>query len=316
MIRRFANQWPSVLLGVAILYATLAPAPARASRSGEVEVPAMTTLESALQAYSAAQTEQDRSARLAGFSRAEDGFRRLVEAGHRSPDLYANWGTAALQAEHLGSAVLAFRLALRRAPRPERAMRNLLVARELLPPWVPRPSAAGDGSASPGNTLWNRTLAWRRQLSPGERAIVLGALFLVAAALAAASLLYRLPGLRVAAALLAATWVATFLSLHPGILGGGSNPDARDAVVTVPETVLRAADSLGAPARLPRPLPGGTELRIIEERTGWAKVSLADGQTGWVRRSALATLNDTAPASRGGGLTGGANPRLHEAGPS
>ena len=53
------------------------------------------------------------------------------------------------------------------------------------------------------------------------------------------------------------------------------------------ETVARAADSALAPSTLPAPLPGGVEVRILERRSPWIRIRLANGRDAWVAESAL-----------------------------
>jgi hypothetical protein len=51
--------------------------------------------------------------------------------------------------------------------------------------------------------------------------------------------------------------------------------------------VARAADSALAPSTLPAPLPGGVEVRILERRSPWIRIRLANGRAAWVAESAL-----------------------------
>ncbi len=51
--------------------------------------------------------------------------------------------------------------------------------------------------------------------------------------------------------------------------------------------MLRAADSIGAPATLTNPLPRGTEVTVVENRETWAKVRIASGTVGWVPAGAV-----------------------------
>ena len=62
---------------------------------------------------------------------------------------------------------------------------------------------------------------------------------------------------------------------------------ATEMVVVADEAAGYSADSVGSPPRFPEPLPGGAEVRLIEERDGWAHVRLADGRDAWLRRAAL-----------------------------
>jgi len=62
-------------------------------------------------------------------------------------------------------------------------------------------------------------------------------------------------------------------------------------VVVAPETVARAADSPIAPSAFPEPLPGGVELRILETRSPWLRVRLANGRDAWVAESSVARVD-------------------------
>ena len=64
--------------------------------------------------------------------------------------------------------------------------------------------------------------------------------------------------------------------------------------MTADETVARAADSALAPSALPAPLPGGTEVQILEERAPWLRVRLANGRDAWVSQS---SVTEVAPAA-------------------
>ena len=48
------------------------------------------------------------------------------------------------------------------------------------------------------------------------------------------------------------------------------------------EVTARSADSPNAPARLTQPLPGGTEVKVIEDRNDWLRVRLYDGRDAWL----------------------------------
>ena len=59
------------------------------------------------------------------------------------------------------------------------------------------------------------------------------------------------------------------------------------AVVTANEVIARSADSIHAPHRFQQPLPGGTEVQIVERRDDWRQVRLADGRDIWLPASSL-----------------------------
>jgi hypothetical protein len=62
-----------------------------------------------------------------------------------------------------------------------------------------------------------------------------------------------------------------------------------DAVV-MDAVTLRAADSAGAPAALSQPLPRGAEVEILERRSGWKRIQVANGTSGWVPDGAVETV--------------------------
>ncbi len=234
-------------------------------------------LEQAIEAYTLALNTEDRDARLEGFRAAERLFGRVVERGAESPDLYTNLGNAALQAERPGHAILAYRRALRLDPDHARALQNLEHARTLLPDWVPRPE--------PGGVL-DSFFFWHRTVSSSERAIASALCFALAGLLVAAAIRLRQPVLRNLALLPGAVWLALVASLL-------LDPAAREgdqAVVTADEVVARAADSALAPSPFPAPLPGGVEVRILEERSPWVRIRLANGRDAWVAGSAISRV--------------------------
>ena len=53
------------------------------------------------------------------------------------------------------------------------------------------------------------------------------------------------------------------------------------------ETLARASDSSNAPARFTEPLPGGTEVEVIEIRDRWVRIRLANDREAWVSRGSL-----------------------------
>ncbi len=68
------------------------------------------------------------------------------------------------------------------------------------------------------------------------------------------------------------------------------SPDDDAAVVVEDGQLLRSADSLGAPAAYPMPLPDGVEGRALEVRSGWVRFAMIDGTDGWLPSSTVATV--------------------------
>jgi tetratricopeptide (TPR) repeat protein len=254
--------------------------------SASAQAPNAAQIEEAIASYQSALDTSERDARLEGFRKAERLFARIAQSGAANPELYTNLGNAALQAEHLGAAVLAYRRALAIDPNHPRALQNLEYVRTLLPDWVPKPEPGG---------LLDSFFFWHETLARSDRALGAAVAFAVAAILLALSIRLRKSALRTAAILPALVWAGLVVSV--AIDFGGAQRD--DAVVVADETVARAADSALAPSTFAAPLPGGVEVRILERRSPWVRIRLANGRDAWVAESALATVAalETAPSA-------------------
>lgn len=225
-------------------------------------------------AYQAALGQADRAARTRAFGRAQSLYRDLAAGAPDRPELLTDWGNAALGAADLGTAVLAYRRALRVDPGLDRARTNLAWVRGQLPGWA---AASDEGGAI------DSLLFWHRRMTTAQK-------HLLAAASFAAVVLLLLPlgarrrlrrGVAVVPAVVA---IAMWGSLV-------AEPDvSSDAVVVADGVVLRAADHPGAPAVLAEPVPAGAETTVLEERDAWERVSLAGGATGWLPAGALARV--------------------------
>jgi tetratricopeptide (TPR) repeat protein len=234
-------------------------------------------VEEAIASYRAALDDSKRDSRLEGFRKAERLFSRVANGGASNPELYTNLGNAALQAEHLGAAVLAYRRALAIDPDHPRAVQNLEYVRTLLPEWVPKPEPGG---------LLDSFFFWHKTLAGSDRALGAAIAFAVGAFLLAAAIRFGQSTLRTAAILPVLVWAALIASVAVDL--GGARLD--EAVVIADETVARAADSALAPSTLPAPLPAGVEVRILERRSPWIRIRLANGRAAWVAESALMTI--------------------------
>jgi tetratricopeptide (TPR) repeat protein len=235
------------------------------------------TLSEAVAGYAEALDTEDRDLRLEKFRRVERLFSTVIEAGDASADLYANLGNAALQSEHLGLAVLAYRRALLLDPDHSRAGQNLEHVRGLAPDWVPRPETSA---------MFDSFFQWHRTVSRAERSLATSIAFAAAAFLFSLGIVIRSVAARNASLLPGLVFCALIASI-------GLDPAAaarHDGVVVAREVVARSADSIHAPARFARPLPTGTEVKILETRDPWLRIALANGREAWVRASSVAIV--------------------------
>jgi len=229
-------------------------------------------LGAALTAYEQGMQSPDRDTRVQRFAESERLFRAALEQQGASAALWTNLGNAALQAERLGPAILAYRRALNIEPDYARAKQNLTYARERIPDWVPTPRRSG---------LLDTFFSWHQTLSRSTRATLAALSFAGICVLLSGGLIFRIIVLRYPAALLAIIWLALLGSL----LIDPVRQAHREAVVVVPEAPARAADSSNAPLRFGQPLPAGSELRILEDRGGWLHIELHNGRDAWLTSS-------------------------------
>jgi len=227
----------------------------------------------ALDAYASALEESSRDSRLASFEEAERGFAASIANGAHNAALYTNLGNAALQAEHTGTAVLAYHRALYLDATFPRALQNLEHVRTTLPAWVPRPEPAGVLD----------TFFFYRSFARDTRSFA-GAFAFALAGLCAALAIRTRQGLwRAAAVLCGFAWLGL-----SGSVWFDSRSDARaKAVVIADEVLARSADSALAALAFPAPLPGGTEVAVLEVRSPWTRIRLANGREAWVNESSV-----------------------------
>ncbi|MDG2332620.1 MAG: hypothetical protein P8Q97_00200 [Myxococcota bacterium] len=262
---RLLGAW--LLLGAALLSA---PCPAVADESK--------WLEPAIAAYTQGMESTERDERLRHFSDSERFFTAACQAGKGSADCWTNLGNAALQAERLGPAILAFRRALLLDPGNDRARQNLVHARSLLADWVPVPQA---------RSVFDTFFTWQAGASPSARADWAAGFFALAAALLSLALVRELTAARYLALASGLAWLALVVSLQLDGVGRGG----LEGVIVVAETPGRAADSINAPLRFGENLPSGAEIRILEDRGGWLHVELYNGRDAWISESAVARVD-------------------------
>lgn len=230
------------------------------------------TLDEARALYSDALEETDHQRRVRRFAAAEKAFRPLAAAHPAAAHLQVDWGNAALGARDTGRSVLAYLRALRVMPQDDRALANLAWVRGRMPAWVPRPMTSG---------AWESLLFWRGRLTTAQLHLAGATAFAIGVLVLAGWLLTGRSVLRVLALPVLAVWAVAAASAW------SVRPPAGEAVVIVDEATLRSADSAGAAPAFGQPLPGGTEVVVVETRTPWVRVILADGSSGWLAAGAV-----------------------------
>ena len=226
-------------------------------------------VQQALDIYAQAQESTNKEERMEKFRQAQRLFAYASDQGVKTPALYTNIGTSALQAENLGDAVLAFRRALALDPDHPQALKNLQQSRTLLPKWLPRPTEEG---------LLDSFFSWHKSMAAGERAGFAALFFLLSAVGFAVSIRWRSMLARNLSFLPLLLWLVLLGSYIVEI----NAKSGREAVITVNDTVARVSDSVNSPQRFSQPLPAGAEVQVLEVRGDWARVSLSNGRDAWV----------------------------------
>jgi hypothetical protein len=142
---------------------------------------------------------------------------------------------------------------------------------------VPRPAPEG---ALDSFFFWHRTI-------PAEsRALLAAGCFAAASLLIALGIRTRQSSLRNAAIVPLVAWSALVAS----VLLDPASGTGDEAVVVLPEVVARAADSPLSPSAFAEPLPSGVEVRVLEDRSPWLRVRLANGRDAWLPESSVSTI--------------------------
>lgn len=237
------------------------------------------SLARAIDIYTEAQSATDRDVRNREFARAAMLFEQSTEGTATTADLWTNAGNAWLQSQSIGRAVLCYRRALAADPRDPRAQQNLAHARSLLPTWVPRHRSAG---------VFDTFFFWHRTLSRSDRAAIAAIAFLLTCICIGIAVGWRRPSLRGAAVIPALLWLAAAGSL----LLEADTGTGRPAVIVVDDTVARSSDSINAARRFSSALPAGAEILVLEERTLFSHIRLANERDGWIPRSSYELVSE------------------------
>ncbi|MFN3189283.1 MAG: hypothetical protein ACE361_02080 [Aureliella sp.] len=235
-------------------------------------------LEQAVAEYDAAMEANGRDIRIQKFGRAEQLFRQAMEslpdAELASTDHWLNLGKAALQAEHIGEAIVAFQVVCNREPDNADAIQNLQYARSVIPEWARQDEASA---------LTETLFFWRGFLSNVEIHIWASLAFLFACALVSIGYAKKNALVRNLSAVPLLLWVVLLASTW-------SNDNGHEkAVVVASEAKLYSADSVNSSLRIPRPLPDGAELTLLSTRDDWTEVEF-NGRNGWLKASRLSTI--------------------------
>ena len=208
---------------------------------------------------------------LAAFRRAHDEFQAVVDAGIDNGRLYYNLGNTHLRLGEIGLAIADYRRAERLRPGDQRLIANLRFARSL----------TRDHIEPTGKQTFLRTVFfWHYSWPPQTRktAAMIGYalfwLFLIVRAL--------FPRVRIGypALVCLLLWMTLGLSVAIDL---PSQSGWAEGVLVTDDVVVRKGNGEGYDPQFRQPLHEGVEFKVIEQRGGWLRIELADGNQGWVR---------------------------------
>lgn len=221
------------------------------------------------------------------FAEAAAAYAKQVEAAPSSPTLRYNLGNAWFKAGQTGRAIAAYREAERLAPRDPDVRFNLQFARKKV-----------TGSEAAAGSLGARALA---ALTVNEWTMLAALAFWIWMLLLAVRE-WR-PGWRGAVSGYTATAGMVAVVLAGGVAGAASQRNRAEAVVCVPEAIVRSGPL--EEAKVLHQWRDGVEVGILdrkelslgEARQSWVQVRDAAGRAGWLKSDQVVQL--------GGGHGGG-----------
>lgn len=192
------------------------------------------------------------------------------EGGIRNGRLYYNVGNAYFRLKDIGRAILNYRRAQHFIPNDANLVQNLHYAR----------TKRADQIEERQQARVLRTLFfWHYDLSGQTRSFVFALSFAILWVLATVRLFARRYG--PAWGLLVSGTVAA-LCLASLVIDARAQASWQPGVIVSAEVVARKGDSDTYEPSYRDPLHTGTEFRMLENRSGWYHIELADGRTCWI----------------------------------
>jgi len=210
------------------------------------------------------------------YEKAVLGYEKIINQGRvRNPKLYYNLANAYLLRDDLGKAILNYRRGELLDKSDSDIQKNLAFAR----------SKKIDKVETKTETRILMTLFfWHYDLSMRVKFTIACACFAVfCIALTLAIWLGRRALLTVISSVSAVILFCLVVSLA---VDGYRQSNEFEGVIVSPEVIAYQGDGSNYPQSFKGPLHAGTEFELIERRTGWFHVKLADDSDGWIPQSA------------------------------
>lgn len=199
-------------------------------------------------------------------------YEKVIEdGGIQNAKLYYNLANACLLSDNLGKAILYYRRAIRLDPVDPDILKNLAFARSRRTDQIP---------VTTEKKVLSRLFFWHYEWSMHTRLLVGGVCFaLLCLWQTARTWTRKMPAVPALYILLLLVTAAMAASLTLEQINRIQN---LAGVIIVDSVIARQGDGTNYPASFTEPLHEGTEFDLIQRRSGWLHIQLADGSQAWV----------------------------------
>lgn len=274
------NRLTRVAVALALLLCASAAGVARGAAQHDA-LDAAQRLELAYEAQrlfdeAAALETRDQVAARAGFAEAASIYRRIADSGVSNGELMLNLGNSLMKSGEPSRAVAAYLDAERLLPGDARVQDALAYARAA--------TSTRLGPVTGAGTLDRVASTWSAAPLPVRAWVAMAAWLALWAAVAAGIVTGWRRGIPWRSAVAAAAVACALPAATVGVDVLRTSLD-RPGVVIADAVVLRKGNGEGFAPAVAESLPSGAEFTMLEERPGWLRIRLADGQSGWIRQS-------------------------------
>jgi len=223
----------------------------------------------------AALETRDQAAARAGFAEAAATYRRIADSGVRNGELMLNLGNSLMKSGEPSRAVAAYLDAERLLPGDARVKDALAHARAA--------TSTRLGPITGAGPLDRIASAWSAVPLPVRAWFAVAAWLALWAVVAAGILTGWRRGVPWRSAIATIAVLAGLPAATVGVDALRTSLD-RPGVVIADAVVLRKGNGEGFAPAVAEGLPSGAEFLMLEERPGWLRIRLPDGQSGWIRQ--------------------------------
>lgn len=223
----------------------------------------------------AALETRDPVAARAGFAEAAAAYRRIADSGVRNGELMLNLGNSLMKSGEPSRAVAAYLDAERMLPGDARVQDALAFARGA--------TSARLGPITGAGPLDRVASSWSAVPLPARAWIAMSAWLALWAVVAAGIVTGWRRGIPWRSAVVTIAVAGAVPAATVGVDVLRTSLD-RPGVVIADAVVLRKGNGDGFAPAVTESLAPGAEFMMLEERPGWIRIRLPDGQSGWIRQ--------------------------------